>query len=411
MKRLLIIVAVLIALGWGVLASAGHPLSEALARRLGPALGKLGEGKISSPTAFIHQRLLEAMWLFTLLFAWAAAHFLLARVPWRSTRAIRFAWVIHSLVAFICLNVCLAQAARSGLFWGLMWQGKQTTNLARFHLKRILAEENSAPVRATLMGSSQTRAQIDEELLNTLLGTNLYTTELHYPGSKGYDHFLLQPLIAKTRPDYVIIYISETDFYSGSMSEVVPDFLTWVDVPDLISRGGMNYIPKERIAAGLLASTVPAFHLRRVITQRFLGPEITQLKQVQHNTGVTNVLPATPAGPKLAIDGESHFQRVAMEDFVKRCQRAGQRVIILVGQLNPRFSQTIDAAIRREMLSTLQSLAAKFPNITLVEGLPVHSAEDYLDMTHVNEATQAKFTRFIAAWLQAHLKAAPAQVR
>ncbi|HTD66799.1 MAG TPA: hypothetical protein VK846_09760 [Candidatus Limnocylindria bacterium] len=408
MKRWLIIATSLVAVGWCLYALAGHPVSDALALRFGGSITKLGEGKISSPSDFVYRRLFEAMFLFTLLYAWVVAHALIVQTAKRFCRLGRFAWIAQALLVFACFNLWLAQAKQTALFWGVMWQGLQTSNLTRFHLKRILMEESSVPMRAALMGSSQTRAQINEELLNSLLGTKLRTIDLNFPGSKAYDDFLLQPLVARTRPDYIIIYVSEADFYSGSASEVIPNFLTWTDLPDLVARGGTTFIPPERVASGLLGSVLPLFHLRQVFAQRVLGPEIAQLKQSQHNAAITNdAAPVAPHRPTFVRNEESRFQQRAMEDFVIRCQRSREKVIVLAGQVNPLFSRTMESGIREEMLSTLRALAAKYSNVTLVENLPAQMPENYDDMTHVNVAAQEHFTRFLAAWLDQRLAASP----
>jgi hypothetical protein len=251
-------------------------------------------------------------------------------------------------------------------------------------------------------GSSQTRAQIDEELLNSLLGAKLRTTEMHYPGSKAYDHLLLQPILSPTHADYIIVYLSEADFHSGSASEAVPNFFTFGALPDLVKRGGMKFIPAGGVGYGLLGQVLPMFHLREVLAQRLLGPAISQLKQRQYNVALkTNLV---ERGADLARiykpNEESRFHQRALEDFLVRCRDSNQRVILLAGQLNPIMARRIEPETRREMIELLHSLAARFSNVTVVENLPEQTERDYADMTHVTKPAQERFTHFLAAWLE-----------
>ena len=406
MKRLFTIATVLVAVGWGIHVLAGKALSNLLAARLGGFVVKLGEGKISSPTEFFQHRMFEAAWLATLLLLWAFVHVTVARVRLDRSVPSRWSWVLHSLLALICLNVWLWQADRTVLFWGLMWDGQETQNLTRFRIKLILAHEDHSTRRAVLMGSSQTRAQIDEELLNSLLGTKLRTTEMHYPGSKAYDHFLLQPILAPAHADYIIVYLSEADFHSGSVSEAVPNFFTFKALPDLVKRGGLKYIPAGRVGYGLLGQMLPMFRMREALAQRLLGPTMGQLKQQKYNTALQTLKErAASMAKSYELNEESRFQKQALEDFLVRGRDSNQRVILLAGQLNPVLGHQINPEVRREMMALLRSLAERFPNVTLIENLPEQVEKDYEDITHVNKSTQERFTRFLAGWLDGHVTA------
>ena len=144
MKRLFAIATIVIAAGWGLYIVAGKALSNVLATRLGGFVLKLGEGKISSPAEFIQHRMLEGAWLATLLMLWAFVHLLAARSRFGRPSA-RWSWVTHSLLAVLCLNLWLWQANRTVFFWGLMWDGQQTQNLARFRIKLILTRKTIPP--------------------------------------------------------------------------------------------------------------------------------------------------------------------------------------------------------------------------------------------------------------------------
>lgn len=404
MKRLLAIATVVVAAGWGLCFLAGKTLSHLLAARLGGLVTRLGEGKVSSPEEFFQHRLSEAMWLATLLLLWAFVHRLVAqsRFPWINLP--RRAWIMHSLLALLGLNLWLWQANRTVLFWGLMWDGPQTSNLTRFSIKLLLLREDPSLTRAVLMGSSQTRAQIDEELLNSLLGTRLRTTELHYPGSKAYNHLMLQPVVASARADYVIIYLSEADFHGDSTSEATASFFTFGALPELIRLGGAKFVPAQNQGCGLLGQVLPMFRLRAVLAQRVFGPASGQFKQQQYDAALeTNLVERAAIQTKVFASNEvNRFHQRALEAFLIRCRDSNQRVILLAGQLNPLMADRIDPQIRREMMTLLRSLATRFPHVTLVENLPGQTEIDYVDMTHVTKPAQDRFTRFLVAWLGEH---------
>jgi hypothetical protein len=402
MKKALIIAFGSVMTGWLLYLTAGSSLARALAVRFEGAVLRIGEGKIVSVLDFIQHRLFEALWLATLLAVWTSLHVLLA--GWQRSRDARrrWRWAWHSVLAFLCLNLWLSQAERCVLFWGTMWQGHDTQNLTRFYIKLFLARENPAPMRVALMGSSQTRAQIDEELLNAILAPRVRTTELHYPGSKAYDHFVMQPIIARIRPRYIICYVSEADFHSGSASEVAPNFFTFADLRDLIRLGGTKFVPKRGIGYGLLGSVLPIFRLREVLTQRIFGPQIAQMEQRRYDLALDTDLRerVRRAAATYQMNEEMEFQRRAFREFVRRCELSQERVIILCGQLNPLFGDAIDPRLRQDMISFLRSLAREHTNISIVENLPPQGIEDYEDLTHVSKAGQERFTRFLADWLR-----------
>jgi hypothetical protein len=405
MKRLFIIASVFLACGWSLYFAAGPRLADLVASRAGRVIARLGEGKVASPVDFVQYRIREALGLSTLLLVWAVVHLIVTR--WQQQRGSprRWRWLTHSAMAFLCLNLWLAQAEKTVLFWGLMWQGKETQNLTRFHIKLVLAREDPNRNRAVLVGSSQTRAQLDEEKINAQLGPLLRTTELHYPGSKGYDVLLLQPVVAKMRPQFVICYVTEAYFHSGSVSEGPPNFLSLGGLRDLAGRGGLKFIPTERTGTGLLGHLLPVFRLRQVLSQRLFGPQTGQLQQQQYNAALETDLAerARRAARDYHINEESRFHQQAFEDFVRRCQNDQQQVILLAGQMNPLFGRAVDPAIRAEMLRFLRELAAKYKNVTLVENLPAQTPADYEDVTHVTKPMQERFTLFFAEWLRGFL--------
>jgi len=84
--------------------------------------------------------------------------------------------------------------------------------------------------------------------------------------------------------------------------------------------------------------------------------------------------------------------------------------VLCCGQLNPVLGRALDPALRPDMLAYLHDLAGRDPNIILLEEsqLPVQTENDYMDLTHVDEANQVRFTGYMQTVLQKLLDAPPA---
>ena len=388
-------------IGWIVYAVARQRIAAAIAGRFGETLLKFGQGKIRDANLFIQHRLSEGLWL-------AILALLLVFVQWLCNRLARARirrerWVVQGMAAFVLLNLWIAAAMNTALFWGAMGAGAGVQNLMQFHFKRILAEENSVTDQAVLVGSSQTRAEIDEDLLNKLLGTNLWTTELHFPGSRGYDLLLVERQLRRINPQIVICYVTEGYFYSGSHNETPPNFLSFGDIQDGLHRGAQHYLSNEEILSGLLGDALPLFRCREVVAQRVLGSAMVQLKQQQYDTSLSSDLDARARefAANYRINKESEFQKQAFEDFVARCQRANRRIILLVGGYNPLLARRINPAIRADMLYFLNQLQSRYSLVTLVPEANVaeQTAADYEDLSHVDKETQRRFTTALAKFL------------
>ena len=394
---------VVLGLGWLVFIGSGHLLAGRVPRIVEERIIRLGQGKIVSAEKFIHGRLLEFLLLLTLAEFWFAAHLFFSKIMRKRPAApIIPGWAFHSILAFVCLNLWLLAAGKTILFWGFMWDGQETQNLTRFHLKRLLTREEHLRPCAILVGNSQTRAQIDEELLNIQLSSQLRTTELHYPGTRAYDLYVMQPIIDFNRPDYVICYATEAYFYNGSTSEVIPNFYRPSGLADIIRRHTYRFVPARRVLNGVVGWLLPLFRTREVLVQRLFGPAIGQLNQKRHDLALNSDLSVRGRqfAQDFALNEESEFQKNAFEDYVIRCGKARTQMIVLCGQLNPLVSDHFASPIRADMLRFLKNLQSKYSHLTLIDDLPQQGPEDYEDLTHVTKGTQARFTRYLADFLR-----------
>jgi hypothetical protein len=270
----------------------------------------------------------------------------------------------------------------------------------QFHFKRILLEENPMSRRAVLMGSSQTRAQINEELLNQRLGTNIWTAKLTYAGVQGYDLLLMERQITRAHPRVVICYVTEGYFYMGPTSATFPYFFQFRDLPDEWRRDGGRYLLGKSLFAGLFGDLLPLFRCREMSAQRLFGFLILNLNQLQYDRALQPDLEArareNAAG--FHLSGVSDFEKQAFEDFVARCQQANRQVILLVGNYNPILARQIDPAIRADMTRFLDRLKNHYPCVVLVPpgDLPEQTPADYEDLTHVNRDMQCRFSENLA---------------
>jgi hypothetical protein len=409
-RRCYFVACAAVLVDWVVYALAKDRVSIAIAARFGETLLRLSQGKFRDAGSFVQHRLYEALWLATLALVFVAAHWMLNCVV--RTRIKRNQWAIQGLEGFVWLNLWIGAAMHTALFWGVMGAGAGVQNLMQFHLKRILAAENSVTNRAVLVGSSQTRAEIDEDLLNQLLGTNLWTTELHFPGSHGYDLLLIERQLQRVHPQIVICYVTEGYFYTGSRGETPPNFLSFSDIRDGWHRGAQHYLSNEEILSGLLGACMPLFRCREVLALRLLGSLTIQLKQQEYDTSLQRDLEARAReiAIEFRLSNESEFQKQAFEDFVARCQRTNRRVVLLLGGYNPLLARRIDPAIRTDMLNFLNQLQSRYSLVSLVPeaDLVEQTRADYEDLSHVNQETQRRFTTALAKLLAGFLAENPA---
>lgn len=396
--RFYLIACVCLLTGWLGYVLAGRLVAQVVAGRFGGVLIRFGQGKISDATPFVQYRLREALWLATLVLLWIAMHGLLDRLIRARIKYCR--GVVHGVAGFVCLNLWIGAASNTALFWGAMGIGAGIQIQMQFHFKRILLEENPMSRRAILVGSSQTRAQINEELLNQRLGTNLWTTELSYAGVQGYDLLLLERQIRRANPQVVICYVTEGYFYMGPTSAMFPYFFQFRDLPDEWRRGGGRYLLGKHFYTGLFGDLLPLFRCREVLAQRLFGPAIVNLKQLQYDSSLQSDLEARARENAAAfhLSGVSDFEKQAFEDFVARCQQANRQVILLVGGYNPILARQIDPAIRADMMRFLDRLKSRYSRVVLVPqgDLPEQTPADYEDLTHVNRDMQRRFSTDLA---------------
>jgi hypothetical protein len=378
-----------------------HRLATFLAEQFGSALERIGDGKFPNKQLFVLHRIHEALalllWTYaTIVLTNGMFHLLRHRSGITGT-------ALCATTVFAAINLWILLASRCALFWFLFWQGDFTRNLVAFEIKRILYSENQAAHRMVIVGSSQANRQINERMLNQRFKGQAWTSELHFPGSTAFDVWTTWSNLAGNEPDTLIYYLSERDFV-GSNGLMPAYFFNVSRAADWkrFTDGKHGWSAEMRF--GLLARCLPLFRIRDALSSRILGAAHNRLDELQHDTAQNSNLEAraTLAKSRFTRDEFDASQRTALRALARSCEERGTRLILLFGHLNPVLEQQLGPAYREELRPFLKALHAEFSKTTVVfrEQMPLQVAGDYTDLTHVDDATQARFTEWLGNWLE-----------
>jgi hypothetical protein len=391
----------------------------ALARPAGSYLGAhfagkilaIGKGKISSPDLFVTNRMFEAGFLLSV----AILLVLGCTYLFRAFKSRQNAWIALTLCVFAACNLWLLAASKTALFWAGFYTGSATSNQTQFSFKKELLDEHRIPLQAILLGSSQTQAQIDENILNARLQGKLWTTELHFPGSHALDMLLVLRRLRGEPGDQIICYLSEYYFYTGLHATTAPYFVNFSDISTLRRLGWGGEIFTQPYAMGFLADALPIFACREPLSHRVLGIAMNSLEQVQHDSNLeTNLVErAAEHATIFKLDRDSDLQKAAFREFVAEAARQNREVLVLEGQVNPILGMQIAPAIRADMQQFLQQIAREHSHVRVVheKELPEQPASAYQDLTHVTKEVQKEFSAWLASYLEARSATNLAQVR
>ncbi len=381
----------------------GAALARFLGTRFSAALLRFGKYKFDDPSAFVYHRLHEALWLVTLAFVWVGLHRLLGRWLHRRSPHSKWHWAPQSLVGFVLLNVWVAFAMETALFWIVLGFQSGSENYMQFRIKRIIATENRAPYRVLLVGSSQTDSEFEEDDINRAIGSTAWTTEVHYPTATAHDLLITERLIRCVHAHFVVCYLSEYYFYLWIHGEAPKRFLSILDLPELWRLGSLQQLSRDEIGYGVTGNLLPIFRCRDILLMRFFGTSTRGLDQLIYDSGLTPDLDARARefGKAFTLSESSRIEKQALEIFIDRCQAQGSRVILLGGGMNPILTRYIDPAVRRDYVSFLAELPSRHPNVIVVppEELPPQPPEVYYDLSHANPAGTRLFTDFFTAYL------------
>ena len=372
--------------------------------RYGPKILAAGDGKFADVQIFVEHRCQDLALIGTaaclLLLAYQASS------RWVSTRfATPGRWVLQGWTAFVCLNVFVGVAAHTGLFWCVLYTGKdKIENYTQWRVKQALMRDATAPSQAVLLGASQTRTQIDSRVLNARLGRKIWTTELHFPGSSPYDMTLCLERLPNAKIDYVITYVSEENFYSDADSERLMYFFGIRDLLTYQKLGPGRPRLDGYALSGLLGDTFPVYQVWDSVAARARVWETDNAAQADYDAALGNVLElrAKRAAGEMHFGPGCDFNKKEFEVFAQMCRKRGARWIICCGQSNPILDRALDPALHQDMLAFLSEEARKDTNIILLEpsDLPAQDESDYVDLMHVNTETRQRFSEYMAGVLE-----------
>ena len=369
-----------------------------LGTRFGAVIDRVGKGKIADASGFIGQAVWETGMLFLLgsVLLW-----LVLRIGKRMAGHRR--WIVQSITGFAALNLWIWGAMHTIVFWGGLYTGSATSNFTQFEFKKELLRHNRAAHQILLLGSSQTQAQVDENVLNQKLRPKIWTTELHFPGSKCIDLLLVLRKLRRSPADEVICYVSEYYFYSGLYATTPPYFGGVRNLALLKGIGLGAEMLKRPYVMGMIGDALPLFRCRESLKDRILGIALSEIGQVTYNTHLEADLEkrAEEAARTFNLDQDAEFQKRAFEEFLKEAERQGRKVMILEGQVNPILGRKIAPEIRSDMKKFLEVLSRSNANLTLIReaDLPLQTAADYKDLTHVTEEGQKRFSNWLADYI------------
>lgn len=408
---------VLLAAGWLLFFTAKEPLSRIAAKAAGGALLRISDGKFNDPQLFVAGRMHDVLWLATIalllaLAVWAidagARRFILygkARGVWLGT------------ILFLAVNVWWATAAHTVTFWCLFYQRRSdfANTYAQFHIKKYLNRELKTKKRVLLVGNSQVCSNLDEKVINRLLGPDIWTTEMHQSGACGFDTTLLLRDLRETEADLIIDYVSPIRFYSNTNGKVISLYLRWRDLPDLVEWGGIDKLPNKAIKLGLSGKLIPLVRDQSSISQRLLGGAITFLPQQIFDSSLETDLAAQASRRRdgLHLGPVADFEKRAFAQGIAEAVAQGRRVLLIIGSYYPVLEKLTDPRIRPDFEAFLGSLQHKHPGSVFVlpESELIQVGEsDFTDLVHWKKETQAKFSEILAGRIPRYLESSAASL-
>jgi hypothetical protein len=394
--RFFILTAALLGLGWLVNALVGHAVGRVAVAHFDHAITSMGGSKVPDHADYVAHRLTDGLWLLTLV--WIGALVSEVALTYAGRSRSRLAPWLAGAFLFVALNVGCLLAGRTALFW-LILRGTSVENQAQFHAKENLLREIKIRPVLVLVGSSQVQKQFTEETFNAQVGGKAWMVECHYPGSCAEDVFYIGERFPGNRVNAFVYYMSSPVLYSlGRDSSSARDLLRLRDLPETLSLNSWHFFLPTTARYAALGMISPLFQYRSALQHALLGPTALPPKITAAPKPDTTPLTGFGFGP------ETDYQKAAFRRFVEHSARKGQRVIVIVGQMNPAYEARIPPEIHRDFEAFLTSCAAAYPNLTLIpqDDLLVEPPDDYVDDAHVNDDTSDLFTKAFAQWYLAH---------
>ncbi len=397
--------AAILSLLWLAYAIFGGHWASWIAGRIPADANVPGLGHVVDLTAFVQARICESLLLLTaigLCIAVAvAAHRVLIRMQ-LSERLGRWRWVALALLLCMEASALCALASSTWVYWWLLYDGPGTHRLTMYNLKRVPLPELRP--QTVLVGSSQAMFQVDIDLLNEMRGPDARTIELGFAAANAFDLLLLQRQFAAAKPQQIVAYLSEINFYSGVSGSLYGMFMGLPGFVDWYRLGGSRFAVGRQAVFAAIGTVFPLFRARDALARQVLGRAVMRVEEDQLRIAKPRDPEqlATLLAKNYRMGPAADFLKTAFDLFVQRAVANGATVTVCMGQLNPILSAHLDPAIRDDFRAYLRGLAARHaPHIILLEEseLPLQVAADYDDLVHANHGARERFTRRLAELL------------
>lgn len=399
-RRPFLSMALVLIVAWGCYLGFGGALGKMVATSCGNVIGQLGGGKVPDQARYVTQRGGELLWLISL--AWIIGLVTTALLKSLSTWSRRASTFAGGIVLFAALNLWSVAASRTALFW-LILRGTTVENQAQFRAKEnLLGEIGIHPVIA-LVGNSQARTEITEEQFNQSASGRAWMMELHFPGCRAADVFLLSERYDARQVNEFVYYVSPGSFYvTQSDSAIARDLLRLRDLPTTLSIDAWSHFPPETRRYAALGMALPLFQYRSSLQHAVFGSsEIVPPAAIPQPAAPTAAtIPHAPVRGLAASSPEADYQKAAFRRFLEHATAKGQHVIVIGGQWNPAAEALFPPDIRPDYEQFLKECARTYPAMTLVwqNELLVQPPEAYVDDVHASEKTAECFTEAFAKW-------------
>ena len=223
--------------------------------------------------------------------------------------------------------------------------------------------------------------------------------ELHFPGCRAVDIFLLSQRFGKNKVDEFVYYVSPSYFYiPQSDSAIARDLLRLRDLPATLEIGAWQHFPSQTKPYTVLGMALPLFQYRSALQHALFGSQDLELPSAP----LTSKDPDAHASSRnLSTSGsEVTYQKEAFRRFLEQTAAKGQHVIVIGGQLNPAAEAVFTPDIRPDYEQFLKECSKTYSNMTLVwqNELLVESPQAYDDDVHVSVKTGELFTEAFAKW-------------
>lgn len=390
----------LVALVWASYLGLAPLVSTWMGERFGGAILAITKGRILDPSSFAHGRLRDAAFLLTVAIALgvAASHF----GGWVLTRVTRtWAWLPLSTIWFVALNVFLAAAGTTGLWWMMVHAAHPNLQLTAFHIERILMEEGEAPTRVVVLGSSQGQSEIATGELNSYGLPNVQTANLSYAGAAADDLPLVREHYQEIRPQVLVIYLSPINLYGSIAGTRWTPLLKGKSLSYLWDTGVPHLAERARILQGVLGLGIPMIKQRSSFGLALFGTVAEQGYRRPGQPGSTKAKAETEAKKYDPPEEVRELQRRVLLEFLKEEAAAGRQILVIDGELHPYLTAALAPGVMAGYRSTIAAVSALHENITVVrDEVPRHRAEEYSDLYHIYPEARTVFSRAVADVLQ-----------